>query len=109
MNIDKDIIKIVDEYFEKNNLEDFMNYGADCDSYILTSFTDLYKDMLKKLNIEFKEICTENVSDGKYQTVVIFEGNQMLFIYTSAWNNKETLEGNLQTFMNEYNKLYGHI
>jgi len=106
MNKEK-ISEVVENYFNKNNLENFMNYGADSDAYILTSFSDVYKELLKDLGINYKEINTNYVSDGKYETVISINNGKMFFLYTSAWNGKEVTKVNLEKFIDEYKNYKG--
>ena len=61
---------------KKNRLKTFVGYGSDRDSYSMPSLSNVYKDLLDKLNIKYTDVFTEDISDGKYQTTIEFDDNE---------------------------------
>lgn len=95
---------IIANYFEENKIENFMEYGADRDSYIMPSLSNVYKEILDKLGIKYTNIFTEDISDGKYQTTIDFDDKKII-VDTSAWNGKQVLKDNIETIKEEYEKI----
>ena len=77
----------VKEYFNENRIEDLMDYGNDGDEG-LYKLSSLYEEIMDKLNIKYDYVYTEDVSDGKYLTTIIFNNNEKISIDTSARNGK---------------------
>jgi len=100
-NIDEKIKKVVELYFIENNIRDLMDYGADRDSLAMPSLSSLYKEILEKLNIEVSYIATDDISDGKYETIIELENGKSISIDTSAWNDKEVVSNNIKSIQEE--------
>lgn len=98
------IKNIVELYFIENGLQNLMDYGSDRDSLVMLTLSDLYKELMDKLNIEYCSIETNDISDGKYETFIEFEDGNSIIIDTSAWNNEEIVSNNLISIQNEYEK-----
>ena len=96
--------KLVEEYFKEKQIENFMDYGSNRDSYSMHSLSNVYKDLLDKLNIKYTNIFTEDISDGKYQTTIEFDDNKII-VDTSAWNGKEVLKDNIESIKEKYEEL----
>lgn len=95
------IKNIVELYFIENGLQNLMDYGSDRDSLVMPTLSDLYKELMDKLNIEYCSIETNDISDGKYETSIEFEDGNSIIIDTSAWNNEEIVSNNLISIQNE--------
>lgn len=100
-NIEDKIQKVVELYFIENNIRDLMDYGADRDSLAMPSLSNLYKELLGKVNIESSYIETEDISDGKYQTLIGLSNGKSITIDTSAWNGKEVIIDNIKSIQEE--------
>ena len=96
--------KLIEEYFKEKQIENFMDYGSDRDSYSMPSLSTVYKDLLDKLNIKYTNISTEDISDGKYQTTIEFDDNKII-VDTSASNGKEVLKDNIASIKEKYEEL----
>ena len=104
---DYTIKDVVESYIGYNDILDFMEYGSDRDVYTNPTFTTLYKELLEILDIKYKNIYTEDLSDGKYQTTIQFENEDEIIIDTSAWNNVDVIIDNLKSIMEEVKRQSG--
>ena len=104
-NISQRIKTTVELYFIENNIIDLMDYGADRDSLAMPSLSELYKDILQKLNIKFNSIETDEISDGKYKTFVEFANETKIRIDTSAFNGMEIVADNIEDVLEEYENM----
>ena len=77
----------------------FEEFGSDDDAYILFSFSDYYRDLLEKFNIEVSSIKTDDVSDGKYKIVI----NDKMILDVRAWDDFNAVIDNVDTII-EYSK-----
>lgn len=102
------IMDEVIDYFRKNEIKDLMDYGSDRDEG-LTSISSLYKEIMDKLDVKYENIYTEDVSDGKYLTTVIFNENSKIEIDTSAWNGIKIVTENIESVYETYEKLQEKI
>lgn len=105
LDINENIEDIVDLYFIQNKLNNFMDYGSDADIIRMPSLSEFYKDMLDKLKIQYLNIFTEDVSDGKYSTTIEFDDNNKIIIDTSAWNGKDVAKDNIKSIQEQYVEL----
>ncbi len=92
---DISLIKVT-EYFKEHNIKDLMEYGNDADEG-LYSLSSLYKEIMDKLNIEYESVFTEDVSDGKYITTVVFNDNSVIELDTRAWENIKGVTDNIES------------
>lgn len=103
---DKDIVKaIVELYFAENNINNLMDYGADRDSLVMPSLSELYKEILDKLHIEYTSIETDDISDGKYKTDIEFKDDSIIRVDTSAFNDTDIVISNVESIKQEYEKI----
>ena len=56
---------------EKNAISNLMDYGSDGDEG-LYHLSSMYQEIMDKLGIKYSKVYTEDVSDGKYLTTIIF-------------------------------------
>lgn len=98
------ILDNVSTYFKENQIKDLMDYGNDCD-YGLTPLSSLYKEIMNKLFIKYKDVYTEDVSDGKYLTTITFEDNSQIQLDTSSWNGIKVVTENMESVYEKYDKL----
>lgn len=100
---DLSLTKVI-EYFRKNKIKDLMDYGSDRDEG-LVPITILYKEIMDSLGIKYQNVYTEDVSDGKYLTTVIFNDNSELKLDISAWNGIKTITENINAIYENYEKI----
>ena len=95
----------VESYFNKNNIENLMEYGCDSDEG-LYHLTDLYSEIMDDLNIKYDSIYTENgPADGKYLTVVTLTDGSIINLGTRANNGVEIVADNIKDVYEIYEKL----
>ena len=96
------IKNIVEMYFFEKQMYNLMDYGSDRDSIVMTSLSDFYKELLYKLDIDFYDIKTEDISDGKYLTTIALKNGNEINVDTSAWNGQEIIVDNLKSIQDFY-------
>lgn len=94
----------VELYFVEKGLQNLMDYGSDRDSIVMPTLSDLYKELMDKLNIKYFSVETDDVSDGKYETTIEFKNGSSIIVDTSAGNNEEIVSANLISIQNQYEK-----
>lgn len=108
-DIEEKIKRVVELYFAEKGLGNLMDYGYDRDSLAMPTITDLYKELMEKLNIQCCSIETDDISDGKYRTVIEFENGNSITVDTSAWNNEEIVSDNMISIQEEYEKTQENV
>ena len=104
-NFELSLQKVI-KYFRENNIKDLMEYGSDFDEG-LYKLSDMYKEILEQLNINFESIKTEDgMSDGKYVTTIVFNDNSEIKLDLSAWNGIGNVTENIESILEEYQKCY---
>lgn len=104
-NDEERIKTVVDLYFAEKGIKNLMDYGSDRDSLAMPTLSDLYKELMDKLNIKYYSVATDDISDGKYESIVELENGNSLVIDTSSWNNEEIVSNNLVSIQQEYEKI----
>ena len=97
---DKTLSKVI-EYFKQNGIKNLMDYGNDNDEGLF-HLSSMYKELMAQLGIEYKNIYTKDVSDGKYLTTIIFNDNSKIELDTSAWNGIKVVTENMQSVYETY-------
>lgn len=65
------ILDVSDDYgVDFNRIVPFDDFGSDEEMDYMASFSKYYKELFEKFNIEFDNIYTEEISDGKYNLIV---------------------------------------
>lgn len=95
------ISPVVAKYFNEKKMDDLMEYGNDSDEG-LYHLSTLYEDLMNELDIKFDSVYTEDISDGKYVTTIIFRDNSEIQIDTSAFNGIEVVTDNLISVLENY-------
>lgn len=89
------ILKVSEEYgVDFNSAIPFEDFASDDNSYTNISFTEYYKEILEKNNIEMDSICTNSWSDGKYNLIV--NGNEFRL---TAWDNLNAVIDNVDAIV----------
>lgn len=92
------ILEVSNEYeINFNNKIPFEDFGADSENYNMHSFSNYYKDILKKYDIKVDNIYTKEKSDGKYELII----NDKI-IDIKAWDNLNSVIDNMDTFLDSY-------
>lgn len=76
----------------------FEDYGADSDIN-MRSITDFYSKLLNKRNVDFKDIYTNEICDGKYELKI----DNDLSLKLEAWDDFDIVVDNVNT-IDEYVK-----
>ena len=90
-------------YFRNNEIKNLMDYGSD-DEEGLYHLSSMYKELMEELNIKYLDVYTEDVSDGKYVTIITFDNNSSINIYTSAFNGIKDVTNNMESIFEAYEK-----
>lgn len=95
--------KIVLEVSEEYNVNfdakiPFEYFDIDNGGYNMSSFSNYYKEIFEKLNINFDNISTKEISDGKYELNL---DNNILDI--RAWDTLEDVIDNVESALSFYN------
>ncbi|MDO5556665.1 MAG: hypothetical protein Q4G05_00245 [Clostridia bacterium] len=93
----QNIEDIVNDYFEEYGITNLDDYGEDRDSYNMPTLSQLYEEILDKLGIDYYNISTESVSDGKYTTNVEFENGNSINIDTNSSNTSKEITENVKS------------
>lgn len=65
------ILDVSDDYgIDFNRVVPFDDFGSDEESNYMSSFSNYYKELFEKFNINVGNIYTEEISDGKYNLMV---------------------------------------
>ena len=91
------------DYFRENMIKDLMGYGSDRDEG-LEHLSSMYQEIMDRLGIKYSNVYTEDVSDGKYLTTIIFENDNSIKIDTSAWNGIKVVAENVESIYETYKK-----
>lgn len=94
----------VSRYFAEKGIKDLMEYGCDADEG-LYKISTLYEELFDRLNINHSGIYTDDISDGKYVTIVESTNNDEIVIYTNAWNGSEIVADNVRYVNEEFERL----
>lgn len=92
-------------YFDSNEIENLMEYGADRDSYTKPTISSIYEEILDILNIEYENVFTEDISDGKYTTTIEFNEEKEIVLDTKASNTYEQVASNIESVKDKYLEL----
>jgi len=94
----------VAEYFKEKNIENLKDYGEDFNEG-LHYLTDLYKDLLTELNINYIQIYTVESEPGEFITTIDFDKNNSIGVNTKNHDDIKYVIHNLNFISNEYKNL----
>lgn len=100
-----EIEDIVLAYMGSNEIQDFMDYGSDRDSYNMITFTSVYEYILDLLKIDYENIYTNEIRGGKYETVIEFANNNSITVDTYSRNGQQHITENMQSIKEFANEL----
>lgn len=79
---------------DKFGIENLMDYTVD--SVVGCDIGDFYKTIVEEVLIDDTYVDVSEISDGKYEVSIEFEGlNRSYSISSNAWNTVETVVANL--------------
>ena len=94
----KPILEVSEKYsVDFNNSTPFEDFGSDEETYTNTSFSNYYKEILEKMNINDVNILTESFSDRKYKLTI---NNQEFKITT--WDRLKTVLDNVNLMIEKF-------
>ena len=94
----KPILEVSEKYsVDFNNSPPFEDFGSDEETYTNRSFSNYYKDLLEKFNINDVNILTDSFSDGKYKLTI----NDQEFKIT-AWDSLESVIDNVDLMIEKF-------
>ena len=96
------ISDVVQYYFDYNDIKNLMSYGSDRDSYNMTSHSKMYEDILELLKIDYRNITTDEISDGKYTTTIEFDDNNAIALDLNAGNGVNEVVSNIESIKERY-------
>lgn len=95
----KNIVEVSNDHgINFNDKIPFEYFGADSDSYNMSSFSDYYKDILEKEGIKVDSIITDSKSDGKYNMII----NDELPVDIRAWDVFDSVVDNVELVLDYY-------
>lgn len=95
----KPLLEVCNEFeINFNNNSPFEEFGAD-NEFNMRSITDFYIELLKKKKMNFDNITTNEVSDGKYELVI----DNNFVLDTRAWDDFNSVIDNVNS-IEEYSK-----
>lgn len=95
------IVDMVSEYFRENKIKDLSAYGADVDN--LQHLTDMYKEIIDKLNVPYTNIYTnEDTSTCKYITTINLKNDCSIGVNTNAYDGIKKVVYNLESVYKFY-------
>ena len=94
----KPILEVSEEFdVDFSSKIPFEYFGSDEEAYTNTSFSNYYKDILEKFNINDVNVLTDSFSDGKYKLTI---NNQEFKI--TAWDNIESVIDNIDLMIEKF-------
>ncbi|MBU3190295.1 hypothetical protein K9O30_01805 [Clostridium bowmanii] len=87
--LERRIKKAIEEFGIENLMEYTVNSVVGCD------ISDFYKTVLEEVLIEDNYVDALETSDGKYELTFEFEGKDMWYISSHAWDTVEIIVENL--------------
>lgn len=96
------IKNVVDYYFDNNEIKNLMDYGADRDGVVMPTISSMYETILENLKIDYSNIFSDDVSSGKYTTIVEFDENHKVQIDTKSRYGAEDIYDNIKSINDSY-------
>jgi len=103
MEFGKSNIKdVVDYYFDNNGIKNLMDYGADRDGEAMPTISSMYETILENLKINYSNVFSDDVSSGKYTTIIEFDKFHKIQIDTKSRYGAEDIYDNVQSINDVY-------
>lgn len=103
MEFGKSNIKdVVDYYFDNKGIKNLMDYGADRDGEVMPTISSMYETILENLKINYSNVFSDDVSSGKYTTIIEFDENHKIQVDTKSRYGAEDIYDNVQSINDVY-------
>ena len=103
MEFGKSNIKdVVDYYFDNNGIKNLMDYGADRDVEAMPTISSMYETILENLKINYSNVFSDDVSSGKYTTIIEFDKFHKIQVDTKSRYGAKDIYDNIQSINNAY-------
>lgn len=96
------IENVVDYYFDYNNIKNLMDYGSDRDGEITPTISSMYETILDNLKIDYTNIFSDDVSAGKYTTIIELNEDYKIQLDTKARYTAKDIYDNIKSVDNLY-------
>lgn len=104
--MEKQVEKVVSEYFEEYGIQDMKDYGSSDDALCgaMGDISEIYADILTRLGYK---VITHNAEDGygdgKYIVSIAIEGRQrpVIMNYVKAWHTADEVTRDIQDIIEE--------
>lgn len=96
------IKEVVDYYFDNKGIKNLEEYGADRDGEAMPTISSMYEDILENLKINYENIFSDDVSAGKYTTIIEFDDNHKIQVDTKSRYSAKDIYDNVQSIKNLY-------
>lgn len=93
---------VVDYYFDNKGIKNLEEYGADRDGEAMPTISSMYEDILENLKINYENIFSDDVSAGKYTTIIEFDDNHKIQVDTKSRYSAKDIYDNVQSIKNLY-------
>lgn len=93
---------VVDYYFDNKGIKNLEDYGADRDGEAMPTISSMYENILKNLKINYQNIFSDDVSAGKYTTIIEFDDNHKIQVDTKSRYSAKDIYDNVQSIKNSY-------
>ena len=93
---------VVDYYFDNKGIKNLMDYGADRDGEVMPTISSMYETILENLKINYSNVFSDDVSSGKYTTIIEFDENHKIPIDTKSRYGAEDIYDNVQSINDAY-------
>lgn len=99
----KNIEKIINEYCEEEWIIYFESYTSDEKSQETgkISISDIYKELLEQLNIEYSNIKTVETKPCYFETTIFLNKNKKIKVYLKTWDKPYVLKENIIKIKNK--------
>lgn len=92
-------------YFDKEHIENLVDYAATKNQSISQVLTNIYEEILDIINIEYDDLSTTQNSDSHYTSTINFNNKDSIQIETKDVNSYSDIVPNITTITNKYLEL----
>ena len=95
--LEYEIRDVIDAYIRSNDINDFMEYGADLDVPNMPTLSKIYEEILDILKINYESVQTNEIRGGKYETIIEFSNSNSITVDTYSRNAQEHITENINS------------
>ena len=104
--MEKQVEKVVSEYFEEYGIQDMMDYGSTEDALYGSAgdISEVYADILVRLGYQvIAHSAEDGYGDGKYEVSIVIEGRQhpVVISYVKAWHTADEVARDIKDIIEE--------